>query len=140
MKRRILEKLKLTEISGVDKPCQRGAVVTIMKRDPEASVEALNERVAKLKQQIATLNKAFDTNQPRGEDGKWSRVGQAIARAGRAVGRATAQIATGAALGAATGAAVTAWYKPPAKIGYYERRAAVEAKWAARRKPKLLVS
>lgn len=32
MKRRVLEKLKLTEISGVDRPCQQHATVAIMKR------------------------------------------------------------------------------------------------------------
>jgi hypothetical protein len=31
-KRRVLEKLKLTEIRGVDRPCQEGARVAIMKR------------------------------------------------------------------------------------------------------------
>jgi hypothetical protein len=32
-RKRVLEKLTLTEISGVDRPCQEGARVTIMKRD-----------------------------------------------------------------------------------------------------------
>jgi hypothetical protein len=31
-KRRVLDKLLLTEISGVDRPCQEGARVAIMKR------------------------------------------------------------------------------------------------------------
>ena len=33
MKRRVLEKLKITEISAVDRPCQEHATVAIMKRD-----------------------------------------------------------------------------------------------------------
>jgi hypothetical protein len=34
MKRRIIQKFKIDEISGVDRPCQQGAIVAIMKRDP----------------------------------------------------------------------------------------------------------
>jgi hypothetical protein len=58
-RRRILEKLTLTEISGVDRPCQEGARVTIMKRDFSAeqtgvgkSVDDLAARITKIKQQL----------------------------------------------------------------------------------------
>ena len=41
-RRRILEKLKITEISGVDRPAQEGARVTIMKREQEPTMNKLN--------------------------------------------------------------------------------------------------
>ena len=48
-KRRILHKLKLTEISAVDRPCQEGARMTIMKRAPEQGTPtALENRVSVL--------------------------------------------------------------------------------------------
>lgn len=87
-KRRILEKIKLTEISGVDKPCQEGALVTIMKRaDDEVDTSALAARIKKVEEQankaagqailrefdkvLADLNK-FDPNQPRDAEGQWT--------------------------------------------------------------------
>jgi len=56
-KRRILEKLKITEISGVDRPCQEGARVTIMKReDPKVNkLHALEDRVLVLKNRADAL-------------------------------------------------------------------------------------
>jgi hypothetical protein len=43
-KRRIITKLKIDEISGVDRPCQQGAVVTIMKRrEDDAPIIKLKE-------------------------------------------------------------------------------------------------
>lgn len=86
MKRRILHELDLNEISGVDRPCQAGAVVAIMKRAPVVGIEALSARLTKLKAQVAVV-KAFNPSQARAKDGKWSKAGAALARAGRAVGR-----------------------------------------------------
>lgn len=111
-RRRILEKLELTEISGVDRPCQEGAKVTIMKRDTpeEVRTAALQKRIASLKEQIAK----FDPNQARDQQGRWARTGATIARAGRAVGRAAAvtgrfagNVAAGIILGAAAARIVT---------------------------------
>jgi uncharacterized Ntn-hydrolase superfamily protein len=58
MARRILHKLKLTEISGVDRPCQEGARVTIMKRNVDP-VLALQDRVEKLKDSVDQVDKAW---------------------------------------------------------------------------------
>lgn len=58
MKRRILEKFKLTEISGVDRPCQEHATVAIMKRAvsaEEVKVTDLSARIAKLKEAAEAL-------------------------------------------------------------------------------------
>ena len=38
-RRRVLEKLIITEISGVDNPCQDPALVAIMKRTPQSKFE-----------------------------------------------------------------------------------------------------
>ena len=50
--RRIMRKLRITEISAVDKPAQAGAVVTILKRDDrdplEAALAETNASFAKL--------------------------------------------------------------------------------------------
>lgn len=54
MKRRILDKLLLTEISGVDRPCQEGARVAIMKRDT-----SFDDRVVKLQARIKSLRKSI---------------------------------------------------------------------------------
>lgn len=54
--KRILHKLKLTEISGVDRPCQEGALVTIMKRDQR--LDKLQERINKLRAKVHALEKA----------------------------------------------------------------------------------
>jgi hypothetical protein len=54
-KRRILHKLKLTEISAVDRPCQEGARMMIMKSAPRNKVEELGGRVAKVKQQVKEI-------------------------------------------------------------------------------------
>jgi hypothetical protein len=66
-RRRILRKLRLTEISGVDRPCVEGATVTILKRrgddDPEheendmAKLHELERTVDGLEKQIAELSK-----------------------------------------------------------------------------------
>lgn len=42
MKRRILEELQIDEISGVDRPCQEHALVTIMKRATEPPEDVAN--------------------------------------------------------------------------------------------------
>src|SRR5262249_52882773 len=55
-KRRILHKIKLEEISGVDRPCQEGARMTIMKRADD-DVTLLQERVAVLKSKVNALTK-----------------------------------------------------------------------------------
>ncbi len=44
MKRRILEEIKIDEISGVDKPAQQHALVTIMKRAPEGIEDTPNKQ------------------------------------------------------------------------------------------------
>ena len=92
-KRRVLEKLKLTEISGVDRPCQEGARVAIMKRAPDRieGADALALRVERLHRQMALLNK-FDPHQPRDEGGRWSEVGAAAGRLGAAVTRTAGAI------------------------------------------------
>jgi hypothetical protein len=60
--RRILEKLVLTEISGVDNPCQEGARVAIMKRkEPNVNTEELEGSVIDLEAQVAHLNKQIET-------------------------------------------------------------------------------
>ena len=61
-KRRILEKIVLTEISGVDRPCQEGARVAIMKRkEPNMNTEELEGSVIDLEAQVAHLNKKIET-------------------------------------------------------------------------------
>lgn len=54
-KRRILHKLDIEEISGVDRPCQEGARVSIMKRDPRT----LEDRINVLKEDIAAIQQDF---------------------------------------------------------------------------------
>ena len=50
--RRIIRKLKITEISGVDNPCQEGARMTIMKRAeaPLTAMTAFDQRVTEIQQ------------------------------------------------------------------------------------------
>ena len=57
-KKRILEKIKISEISGVDSPAQLGAVVAIMKREqePAMSYHALEDTVLILKDKVDVLN------------------------------------------------------------------------------------
>lgn len=55
--RQILEKLVITEISGVDRPCQEHARMTIMKRDTRPDLTALQKRVDVLKASTANLEK-----------------------------------------------------------------------------------
>ena len=43
-KRRVLEKLEIDEISGVDHPCQLHAVVAIMKRAKPGAEKSINHR------------------------------------------------------------------------------------------------
>lgn len=52
MKRRILDELRLTEISGVDKPCQEGARVAIMKR----ADDGMDANLSHIEYRIATIN------------------------------------------------------------------------------------
>jgi hypothetical protein len=66
-RRRILEKLMINEISGVDRPCHEGARVAIMKRaesddrqtETDMDVEGLEGRANDLEAQIAHLTKAL---------------------------------------------------------------------------------
>jgi len=93
-KRRILHKIKLTEISAVDRPCQEHARMVIMKRelsDPPVTVEtsSLEARIKKLntattsislqkvlvglQEAERTLYKAgFRSDQVRDEEGQWT--------------------------------------------------------------------
>ena len=69
MKRRILEKLKLEEISGVDRPAIEGATVAIMKRAIDDNqrenemnhIEELEGEVTDLSAQVAHLTKKLTT-------------------------------------------------------------------------------
>lgn len=82
MKRRILEDLKITEISGVDRPCQEGAIVTLMKRAPDSSKTGeLSARIAKLKKQLDLLKK-YNPDQKRADDGKWTDGGGSTKKPG----------------------------------------------------------
>lgn len=59
-KRRILRKIKITEISGVDNPCQEGARMTIMKRADdqipnESETVSLSARLTLLKSRAMLL-------------------------------------------------------------------------------------
>ena len=60
-KRRILEKIKLDEISGVDRPCQPHALVTIIKRREQEptmnSFAQLEDRALVLKDRVDVLTK-----------------------------------------------------------------------------------
>jgi hypothetical protein len=63
-RKRILDKLVLTEISGVDRPCQEGAHVAIMKRKETTmdEVQELEGAVLDLEARVQELNKK--TTQP----------------------------------------------------------------------------
>ena len=69
-RRRILEKLKIDEISGVDRPAQEGAVVTIMKRSREqeptmTKLNDLEDSILILRDRVDVLNKNLtDRAQP----------------------------------------------------------------------------
>jgi hypothetical protein len=55
-KRRVLEELKLTEISGVDFPCQEDARVAIMKRKEQEAMDIDQmEKVAELEGAVCDL-------------------------------------------------------------------------------------
>jgi hypothetical protein len=54
-RRRILRKIRIDEISGVDWPCQEGAIVTIMKRDPSAEVDKIREPTMSFEQRVAEI-------------------------------------------------------------------------------------
>ena len=61
-RRRILTKIKINEISGVDTPAQEGAIVTIMKRREQElpmSLNALEDRVLVLKDRADVLTKTL---------------------------------------------------------------------------------
>ena len=107
MRRRVLEKLQLTEISAVDRPCQEGARWAIMKRAEDSTV-ALEKRIAKARESLALVK--YSASQPRDDDGRWtdgissavSNAADAARRFGRTVGSAitspTGKIVTSAAL------------------------------------------
>jgi hypothetical protein len=69
-KRRVLEKLIITEISGVDNPCQEGASVAILKRrddtmsgkteELEARIIELNKTLAAVSEEADKADKGFD--------------------------------------------------------------------------------
>jgi hypothetical protein len=63
-KKRILEALRISEISGVDRPAQEGARVAIMKRnetqESKMEVEELEGAVIDLEARMAHLNKALE--------------------------------------------------------------------------------
>lgn len=99
MRRRVLEKLILTEISGVDLPCQEGARVAIMKRDYSGDrTVLLQKRIDALKM---SLTKFDPDKHPHDARGRWATVSSAAGRAIRATGRALR----------ATGSAVWAGYR-----------------------------
>jgi hypothetical protein len=60
-KKRILEKIRIDEISGVDSPAQQGAAVTIMKRQepPMNRLNALEDRALELKDRADTLGQTL---------------------------------------------------------------------------------
>ena len=70
MKRRILRRLKINEISGVDNPCQQGAVVTLLKRAPEPAAKRYSPSARQqiLKQADALLAKSYDPNHSNTEE------------------------------------------------------------------------
>lgn len=59
MKRRVLEKIKISEISAVDRPCQEGATVRIMKRQEPHMHDAgeLTGRLLDLQAKVEHLSK-----------------------------------------------------------------------------------
>lgn len=60
MKRRILDELVLTEISGVDRPCQEGARVAIMKRaSPTPNLAHLEYRVVTLSNRVRDMSESL---------------------------------------------------------------------------------
>ena len=85
-KRKILTKLEISEISGVDYPAQRDALHAITKRGmPDFEVETRiykSERALKLKvlllqvldlkKSLRVLAKAYNPDQDRADDGKWT--------------------------------------------------------------------
>lgn len=66
MKRRVLHKLKITDISSVDFPCQEHARMVIMKRAPagEARTLALGARLLKLQDSADLLKAQLDAYEP----------------------------------------------------------------------------
>lgn len=66
MARKIITKLKMTEISAVDRPAQSSALVTIMKREPAPNPAALDAWAARYLQQIQKGNAM--TNKPKSTD------------------------------------------------------------------------
>ena len=92
MKRRILRKLKITEISGVDRPCQEEARVTIMKRhEPEDRFVTDDpsdfEFLRTLARANAVLEKTFEESKhPRADDGKWTSGSGGAGRTGASGG------------------------------------------------------
>lgn len=59
-RKRILDKIKLTEISGVDRPCQQGARVAIMKRAEPSSITKFDKAHQRLS---AALAKAYPSHE-----------------------------------------------------------------------------
>jgi hypothetical protein len=82
-KRRVLKEFKITHVSAVDRPCQEGAVVTLIKRAPDTTgrlvilkrvsdegtkmahtndLEELERQVARLEKRIKTKTRGFDSD------------------------------------------------------------------------------
>lgn len=112
-KRRILHKLKMTEISAVDRPCQEGAKMTIMKRAddlllaPSGQTDALSDRIKKAQQQMdgmALLKQLDDlSDQLDTVIAEFSPANDAIARADRVLNKEWSEEAREAALAARRG-------------------------------------
>jgi hypothetical protein len=70
MTRRILRNIKIDKISAVDAPCQQGAIVAIMKRQPKEFADMTNEEISDLEKRVdqcleevnAALGKAKPAN------------------------------------------------------------------------------
>jgi hypothetical protein len=92
MKRRVLEKLNITEISGVDRPCQEGARVAIMKRDfsEKHRIDKLEKRIDGIRKNVefsAALIKFWSEQAREAAIEARRRKGKLIARTARAQAR-----------------------------------------------------
>ncbi len=56
-RKRILREIKLDRIAAVDMPCQEHALVTIMKRDPEAPAANVAEQLSRVESLLTKLKK-----------------------------------------------------------------------------------
>jgi hypothetical protein len=65
MKRRILRKLSIKEISAVDRPCVEGATVSILKRAPETAFERRAQMLADTAELLDKFNQNHDPSNGR---------------------------------------------------------------------------